>query len=175
MSLCTIRGVCEDKVLQLRPLCGKSSDELEGVHRVPQEPLRVSGGCRRDDLQFVCPSGLRHKSFISINVYTTASVSFNAVVHDTHQSVLLFDLGEFVLLSADVVLQRGDQILLSEQQVGHVTCTGHRLGVFQITLPLKDARKSSKLTNGGEDIPVSQRRSENNDQQQLNCHPICKR
>lgn len=61
LSLCTIRGVCEDKVLQLCPLCGKSSNELEGVHWVPQKTLRVTGGCRRENLQFVCPSGRRHR------------------------------------------------------------------------------------------------------------------
>lgn len=34
----------------------------------------------------------------------------------------LFDLLQFALLRSDVVLQRGDQVLLREQQVRHVTC-----------------------------------------------------
>lgn len=112
-------------MLQLRPLCGKSSNELEGVHRVPQETLRIAGGCRRENLQSVCPSGCRHR-VLSPSTFYTSSISFDAAkhphVHITHQSVLLFDLGEFVLLSSDVILQRGDQVLLSEQQVGHVAC-----------------------------------------------------
>lgn len=62
-TLCTIRGVCEDKVLELRPLCGQPADELEGVHWVTQETLGVSSGGRREDVQSVCPPAGRCEEF----------------------------------------------------------------------------------------------------------------
>lgn len=79
LSVCTIRGVCEDKVLELRPLCVKSSNEFEGIHRVPQETLRITGGCCREKLQFVRPSGCKHKELYPQcnNLYMTASFTFN--------------------------------------------------------------------------------------------------
>lgn len=58
LSVCTISGVCEDKVLELRPLCVESSNEFEGVYWVPQETLGIAGSCRRDKVQFVRPSRL---------------------------------------------------------------------------------------------------------------------
>lgn len=55
------------------------------------------------------------------------AMSWHPPVHK--QEALLFDLGQFVLLSSDVLLQRGDQVLLREQQVGHVTCRGRRQSI----------------------------------------------
>lgn len=100
-------------MLQLRPLGGKSANELEGVDWVPQETLGVTGGCRRENLQFVCPSGCRDRVLSpSTSTQQLLSATMRQTVGGecpntltTHQPVLLFDLGEFVLLSSDVVLQ----------------------------------------------------------------------